>query len=74
MTEYRRRVIELFQRGIPAREIATELGKTVSAINSQIYQARQEGQLPKEDGGRAEFRRRLNQARALRRDVRGWES
>ncbi len=68
MTEYRKNVIELFKKGLPARAIADQLGKPVTAIHSMISECRKDGQLPEIGPEEAASRRRVGHMLAYRQD------
>jgi DNA-directed RNA polymerase specialized sigma24 family protein len=73
-SEYRQKVIDMFRRGMPARDIARELGKSVVSIHSMIDLARRAGQLPRPSREDTAIRRRIGQRLAFDRDVRGGRS
>jgi transposase len=67
VTEYRRRVIDLYSKGLNAAEIAERLGRTVTAVHSAISDARKAGDIVMRPG-ESETRRRASQWRAYQRD------
>lgn len=45
MADWRKRAIELYQDGVPLKEIADKLGKTFGAVNSYLYRWRKKEKL-----------------------------
>lgn len=64
MTEYMQSVVTMYKRGMQAAEIAVELKRTVSAINSVLYSARKSGLIVMKPG-EAEMRRKIGQLKAF---------
>lgn len=64
MTEYRQNVLRMYRRGMHAREIAEELGKSVIGINGMLKELRKSGDLVMAPG-ESEMRRSMGRMKAL---------